>query len=632
MRCPSPSALFLTSWLAATAAAAGELVLIAPYASWSYLDDGSDAGTAWRVPAFDDSSWGRGEAQLGYGDGDEITLVRCRVGWPAATPCPGGGTADRIITTYFRRRFEVEDPVRLDTLTLRLVADDAAVVYLNGVEVVRQNLPVGDILYDTLASGAGGEDNTFTDHALVPGDLVAGTNVLAVEIHQHSPASSDISFNVELLAVDPLLPELLRGPYLQLGTPTGGIVRWRTSAPVPSRLERGASPGSVDAVINDPVATTEHEVQVSGLLPETRYFYAVGTDEARLAGFDEERSFVTGPPVGERRPFRVWAIGDSGTANADAAAVRDAYRRHARGHAADLWLMLGDNAYTTGTDAQYTAAVFDMYPTLLERAWLWPTLGNHDALSVVDQSGPYFDQFTLPEAGEAGGLPSGIESYYSFDYSNVHFVCLDSERLSGLDPASAMLAWLAADLAATNQEWIVAFWHHPPYTKGSHDSDNPADSGGRMTLMRERVLPILESADVDLVLTGHSHAYERSVLLNGHYGTSDTLSSSMVVDGGDGRPEGDGAYVKDDAGIGAVYAVNGSSGKVSGGTLDHPVTAVSLASLGSMVLDFDGLRLDAVFVSAAGTVDDSFTLQKDVIFTDGFESGDVSAWSSSVSP
>lgn len=374
MRRPSPSSLFLAGWLVAAPASAGELRLIAPHAAWSYLDDGSDADTGWRGPAFDDASWAMGEAQLGYGDGDEITLVRCRVGWPEATACPGGGTADRIVATYFRRRFEVEDPARLDALTLRLVADDGAVVYLNGLEVVRQNLPAGEILYDTLASGAGGEDNAFTDHALAPGELVAGTNVIAVEIHQHSPASSDVSFNLELLALDPLLPELLRGPYLQLGTPTGGVVRWRTSTAVPSRLERGATPGGIDAVSYDPVAKTEHEVHLSGLAPETRYFYAVGTDEARLASFDEERSFVTGPPVGERRPFRVWAIGDSGTANADAAAVRDAYRRHAGGRDADLWLMLGDNAYQIGTDAEYQAAVFDMYPTLLERVWLWQTL------------------------------------------------------------------------------------------------------------------------------------------------------------------------------------------------------------------------------------------------------------------
>ena len=95
-------------------------------------------------------------------------------------------------------------------------------------------------------------------------------------------------------------------------------------------------------------------------------------------------------------------------------------------------------------------------------------------------------------------------------------------------------AALRADLAATTQDWVIAYFHHPPYTKGSHDSDNPSDSGGRMRDMRENILPILDSTGVDLVMTGHSHSYERSFLLNGHYGLSTTLADSMVIDSGDG--------------------------------------------------------------------------------------------------
>ena len=189
-----------------------------------------------------------------------------------------------------------------------------------------------------------------------------------------------------------------------------------------------------------------------------------------------------------------------------------------------------------------------------------------------------------------------------------------------------MMSWLEADANATSQDWIVAFWHHPPYSHGSHNSDNPADSGGRLFAVREAALPILEAAGVDLVLTGHSHVYERSYLLHGHYGTSDTLVSAMILDAGDGRPSGDGAYAK--PGLeGAVYAVAGSSALQGGGTLDHPAMFVSLARLGSMVLDFDGLRLDAAFLTETGEVLDHFTLVKThEIFADGFESGDTTAW------
>ena len=132
--------------------------------------------------------------------------------------------------------------------------------------------------------------------------------------------------------------------------------------------------------------------------------------------------------------------------------------------------------------------------------------------------------------------------------------------------------------------------------------------------MRQNALPILEAAGVDLVLTGHSHSYERSFLIDGHYGTSDTFTTGMKMDGGNGRETGDGAPTRSRPGwpahAGAVYAVAGSSGQISGGTLNHPAMFVSLNSLGSMVLDvFDG-RLDAVFLDSTGVTLDSFTLLK----------------------
>ena len=273
--------------------------------------------------------------------------------------------------------------------------------------------------------------------------------------------------------------------------------------------------------------------------------------------------------------------------------------------------MLGDNAYGDGTDGQYQDAVFDMYPELLRQTPLWPTLGNHDGhtASSDTQTGPYYDIFTLPTNAEAGGLASGTEAYYSFDYANIHFVCLNSHDVNR-SPNGAMMTWLQNDLAATDKQWVIAFWHHPPYSKGSHDSD----SESHLRDMRENALPILESFDVDLVMSGHSHSYERSFLIDGHYGRSDTLTAVMIIDGGDGRDTGDGAY--DKPGLvgppnqGAVYAVAGSSGKTSGGDLDHPVMFISLRRLGSMVLDVSSNRLDAIFLDDAGSVNDQFTMVK----------------------
>jgi hypothetical protein len=406
---------------------------------------------------------------------------------------------------------------------------------------------------------------------------------------------------------DPL--RVTRGPYLQQGTPESAVIRWRTNVATDSVVRLGPRPDELGRLVARPGATTEHEVAITGLAPATRYYYAVGSVTATLAGGDADHHLVTPPVPGTAGPFRIWVLGDSGTANADAAAVRDAYLAHAGDRRVDVWLMLGDNAYFSGTDREYQKAVFEMFPHILRNTFLWSTLGNHDGYTAdsATGTGPYYDIFTLPRRGEAGGVASGTEAYYSFDHGNVHFICLESYE-TDRSRSGAMMTWLAQDLAATRADWIIAFWHHPPYSKGSHDSDRER----QLIEMRENALPVLEAGGVDLVLAGHSHSYERSVLLDGHYGRSDTLRPEMMIQRGDGRVDGLGAYRKLDrrANAGAVYVVAGSSGSIAGGSLDHPVMHISLNRLGSLAIDVEGRRLDSMFITADGAVADRFRIEK----------------------
>jgi hypothetical protein len=159
-------------------------------------------------------------------------------------------------------------------------------------------------------------------------------------------------------------------------------------------------------------------------------------------------------------------LGDAGTKNAVQAAVRDVYTKFTGNRGTDLALLLGDNAYPDGTDTDYQKAIFDMYSQSLRSFPFWSCLGNHDAKSSnsVTQSGVYYDIFTFPTLGQAGGLMSGTEAYYSFDYANIHFISLDSQD-SERSTDGAMMKWLKADLAATQRDWIIAFFHHPTYTK-----------------------------------------------------------------------------------------------------------------------------------------------------------------------
>jgi PKD repeat protein len=289
--------------------------------------------------------------------------------------------------------------------------------------------------------------------------------------------------------------------------------------------------------------------------------------------------------------------------------------------------MLGDNAYPQGTDQQYQMNLFEIYPRSLRQTVLYPTQGNHDLFDSDAGTFPYYDMFSLPELGEAGGVPSGTEEYYAVDFGNVHLVVLSSMNVIFGGFGDDMLAWLAADLADVTEDWIIVTFHHPPYSKGGHDSDDPLDSNGRLIWMRENAVPIFDDYGVDLVLTGHSHSYERSYLIDGHYGDSTTFQESMKKDPGDGNDNGvDGPYIKPlrgdvpylADGDGVVFTVSGSaSGLTPGKAIDlggtepnHPAMVISLLELGSVVLDVNGNRLDAKFLTAAGEVLDEFTVFK----------------------
>ncbi|HKX60961.1 MAG TPA: Ig-like domain-containing protein [Verrucomicrobiae bacterium] len=173
-------------------------LLIAAGSDWKFLDNGSNQGTAWSAPAFNDSLWASGPAPLGFGDGDEATVIN------------GGPSANRFVTTYFRRAFPVAAAAAFANLHLRVLRDDGAIAFLNGVEVFRSNMPLGAVNYltytPTVAAGAD-ETTTFYTTNVSPALLVNGTNVLAVEIHQFNATSTDLSFDLELTA-DPAPPRL----------------------------------------------------------------------------------------------------------------------------------------------------------------------------------------------------------------------------------------------------------------------------------------------------------------------------------------------------------------------------------------------------------------------------------------
>ncbi len=590
---------------------AQDVVLIPFGSTWKYRDNGSNQGTAWRATSFNDAAWASGPAELGYGDGDEATVVSY-----------GSSSTNKYITTYFRKTFTIANAGQFFGYRIRVKRDDGAIVYANGTEVERMNMPLGTFSYTSLAQSAisDADETTARDVFLPPTQFQTGTNSIAVEIHQSAANSSDITFDVELTALDNA-PGLVRGPYLHIATPTSIVVKWRTDVAGPARVNYGPAPGTLTNFVDDAASTFDHEVTVTGLQPSTTYFYSIGTPSTTLVGGDASTFFRTAPPPYAQAPVRFWITGDHGTGNDDQRHVRDAYLSYVGANTAQAWLWLGDNAYQSGTVHEFQYSNFkDMYEPVLRNTVLWPAPGNHDYYVGADattNTGPYFDLFAMPKNGQAGGVPSNTEAYYSFDIGNVHCVSLDSYD-SPRSPTGAMATWLSNDLALARQrsEWIIAYWHHTPYSKGSNDSDNPADSDGILFDMREDLLPILESNGVDLLFYGHSHTYERSYLINGHTGVSSTFNSAtMGINMTSGRANGTGAYAKPGdlaPNAGAVHVVCGVSGKKEpGGPLNHPVMYYSTASqLGSSLVDVNGTTLSAKFINDAGVVIDYFDMVK----------------------
>lgn len=409
---------------------------------------------------------------------------------------------------------------------------------------------------------------------------------------------------------------IIRGPYLQLGTDTSMIIRWRTADTVLCSIKYGTALNLQTLTIGEDVPTTEHELHIGGLTPFTKYFYTIYNNATAITTAANDYSFVTNPTKGAVQPIHLWVTGDMGDSSQAQRDVRDRYWNHVRnGRHTDAWLWLGDNVYATGTDLEYQNRLFDVYPEILRNTVSRPIPGNHDYGSIdINHNGPYYSNFTMPTNGEAGGVPSGKEGYYSYDYGNIHFVALNSEPLQWfLTSTSEMCTWLKQDLAANQQPWTIVYWHQPAYTKGGHDSD---DLFSRSYFMRTNIVPILEQYGVDVVLSGHSHSYERSYMLHGHHGNSDTYDPAMQTHATSGKLSDGTPYTKysvgPNANKGIVYTVCGNGGRIeTDAPLNHPAMYFSQQGRsGFMTIDVNDMQLDAKYYDSEGTIWDEFTIIK----------------------
>jgi hypothetical protein len=226
--------------------------LISTGSVWRYHDQGIDLGPGWMAPAFDHTSWSNGPAQLGYGDSDEATVISY-----------GTNVNNKYPAAYFRREFNVSDPSSISALFLNLLRDDGAVAYLNGVEVFRTAMPAGPIVFNTRANVTvgGADENLYYGTNVSAGLLVSGLNVLAVEVHQVTNNSTDLSFDCALVATQNVFyPWIIEQPVAQRA-PVGTNVTFRVTA-------RGSSPLGYQWRFNGtPLAGNSDSVTVTNVDP-----------------------------------------------------------------------------------------------------------------------------------------------------------------------------------------------------------------------------------------------------------------------------------------------------------------------------------------------------------------------------
>jgi hypothetical protein len=452
-----------------------ETVTLVPSGStWKYHDQGANLGTAWRETGYDDSSWPSGLAQLGYGDGDEATIVSY-----------GPDANNKYVTTYFRHAFDVTDASAISALTLELLRDDGAVVYLNGTPVASYNMP-STFDYRTYAL-------TATDYAwdaplpLPPALLVSGRNVLAVEIHQGNATSSDLSFDL-ILTAEQLLPGTFPDTPLLIA-PANGVA----AVPTPVILEVSVSDADADALTVNFFGRENVPVDPFTLivLPDTQKYVL----DATLAGiFTQQTQWI----VANRAALNIVAVTHEGD-------VVDTWDNTTQWDRANISLTVLDNA----------GLPYGILP------------GNHDIPTT------YYNSYFPPGRYSANAwygdsnFPAGKNdnNFILFSAGGVDFIVVQLQYW----PSAEAISWANGVLKAHADRKAIITTHA---FLGLDASRNVHLMGSTQYIWDDLVMP---NPNVWFVLCGHVHGETRRTdMANGHPVHQILADYQALPDGGQG--------------------------------------------------------------------------------------------------
>ena len=289
-----------------------------------------------------------------------------------------------------------------------------------------------------------------------------------------------------------------RAPYIQNPTQTSVEIAWRTLEERIGQVKYGTDKGILSEALFEPEARQKHHIKLQGLDVSTRYFYEVYSGGERVA--DEEK-FRTARGH-EESQFSFLVLGDSGVDTPTQWDVGRQMLRSTNEREVDFVVHVGD--VHQGAGDYYDNIFFKPYGALLKNINVFTSLGNHDV--ITDNGAVYLDDFYLPRNN-----PDSTERYYSFRWANAYFIALDTNGdYSPGSPQHAFLTRALADTLRRTATWTFVYAHHPPYTE--HWTNYYGDKR-----VQDHLVPLYEEYDVDMVMNGHTHSYERGEKEHVHY-------------------------------------------------------------------------------------------------------------------
>ncbi len=289
-----------------------------------------------------------------------------------------------------------------------------------------------------------------------------------------------------------------RAPYIQNPTQTSMEIAWRTLEPSVGRVLYGVEKGVLDNEAAETGVVQKHHVLLDGLQVNTRYFYEVYSGSARTAA---EENFRTAPRHDQKR-FSFLVLGDSGVDTPTQWRVGAQMRHSMNDREADFVVHVGD--VHQGAGDYYDDIYFKPYREIIKNVNVFTSLGNHDV--ITDNGGVYLDDFYLPRNNA-----DSTERYYSFRWANAYFIALDTNgNFAPGSPQHDFLLEALTDSLRKTATWTFVYAHHPPYTE--YWTNYYGDSR-----VQNHLVPIYEEYDVDMVMNGHTHSYERGEKEHVHY-------------------------------------------------------------------------------------------------------------------